>query len=109
VHEVAVGALDEMVRLVERPGRGRHPGGDAQVGAGPDVRRSHRSHDRVGDPPGLVMGGVWEHDGELLAADAADGVPGAGVGPQDLGEGAALSQAAWPNASLIVFGSMTRA
>jgi hypothetical protein len=55
------------------------------------------------------MGGVWEHDGELLAADAADGVPGAGVGPQDLGEGAALSQAAWPNASLIVFGSMTRA
>jgi hypothetical protein len=52
------------------------------------VRRSHRRHDPVGDPPGLVMGGVGEHDSELLAADAADGVLGAGVGPQDLGEGA---------------------
>ena len=39
------------------------PGGDGQVGAG-------------------------DHDGELLAADAEDGVLGAGVGPQDLGEGA---------------------
>ncbi len=34
------------------------------------------------------MGGVGEHNGELLAAGAADGVLGAGVGPQDLGEGA---------------------
>jgi hypothetical protein len=32
------------------------------------VRRSHRRHDPVGDPPDLVMGGVGEHDGELLVA-----------------------------------------